>query len=114
MQPNVVDEAPGHAGDEVQIFDVAEGLKKRGHLNRRVDLAGRRAVTSPSSSILRVVARRISTRRCDFERQDGRNTVRLPERLARWYQLDQLHQNDYALMPDGKPYRVRVSLKRDK
>jgi mannose-6-phosphate isomerase-like protein (cupin superfamily) len=235
MQPNVVDEAPERAGDEVQIFDVAEGLRKRSQLNGRVDLArssgcyiavfqhppgrgethihqhpdsdqilfilegectveglsgkttlqanqgvlipagvhygfcntgaedvvflsmrtegtgGRRVAyvrNVPSDVEISVPDEMIGAKgfghriyayalnsttigispllmeewnmasllrmHCDFERQDGRTTVRLPERLARWYQLDQLHEDDYTLMPDGEPYRVRVSLKRDK
>jgi hypothetical protein len=47
---------------------------------------------------------------CQYERDGEDILVNLPERMARWYQLQDLSVEDYRIIPDPERWRLRVDL----
>lgn len=47
---------------------------------------------------------------CDYERSGEDILVNLPERIAKWYLVDDLTEQDYRLTPDPDGTRVRMDL----
>lgn len=47
---------------------------------------------------------------CDYERRGEDLLVNLPERIARWYLVDDLTDEDYRVVPDPDADRVRIDL----
>jgi mannose-6-phosphate isomerase-like protein (cupin superfamily) len=47
---------------------------------------------------------------CEFDRRNGTIFASLPERLAKWYELDDLTEVDYRIETDPEHHRVRIDL----
>jgi len=47
---------------------------------------------------------------CDYERRGANVLANLPERMARWYQVDDLTEADYRIVTDPEQTRVRIDL----
>ncbi|MFQ5682522.1 MAG: cupin domain-containing protein [Candidatus Binatia bacterium] len=47
---------------------------------------------------------------CQYEKQDDYVVAELPQRLVRWYQLEQLKESDYRLVTEAEKIRVRMDI----
>ena len=47
---------------------------------------------------------------CDYERRGANILANLPERISRWYEVDDLTDADYRLVTDPERTRVRIDL----
>ena len=45
-----------------------------------------------------------------YQREDGYVLTNLPERFAQWYQLQDLEESDYRIIPEQDGTGVRVDL----
>ncbi|MBM2811967.1 MAG: Cupin protein [Chloroflexi bacterium] len=52
----------------------------------------------------------ILSMRCPYETRGDAVVAILPERLAQWYGLNDLHDDDYIVLPDPSNTRVRIDL----
>ncbi|MPZ15919.1 MAG: cupin domain-containing protein [Chloroflexi bacterium] len=47
---------------------------------------------------------------CEYERRDAYTLANLPERMAQWYQVDDVTDTDYRIITDPERTRVRIDL----